>query len=206
MGIPLLIERLTAARLVTSQKSEVCPACGKSKKSGWPLCHECWLLLPRQWQRAIAQPIEQGYQLAMATAFRKLGRTVFIEPGREPFDRYPVGNGRNRRAHRVEVGHFSRELAARVMSQPFCVRCLAPKGNDTPFCPKCWSLLADAHATVEQTTFAKKVTDERLPFEALRRVLNWDGLRHAPEIFLEELYHAMRLTRGRDYHVAKEQF
>jgi len=56
---------------IRALKNEECQ-CGRSKKSGYAVCFECYRRLPRDMQTALYRPINRGFQEAYEAAVKHL--------------------------------------------------------------------------------------------------------------------------------------
>ncbi len=68
------------AEAVESLRSLVCPACGEPKKRMKTLCGSCYFRVPRHEQKALYSRSGEGYEQAIAAAFKSLDVEVFTMP------------------------------------------------------------------------------------------------------------------------------
>lgn len=71
---------LSARDAIRSLRSPICPACVGEKKPYKTLCGGCYHALPRNVARALYQRVGEGYEQAVAAAFRSLNCTRFVTP------------------------------------------------------------------------------------------------------------------------------
>ena len=69
-----------AIDLIRSLRSQVCPVCGYFKKSGISMCHFDYKRLSKSRQLALYDRIGEGYEEAIAEAFKALDAPHFILP------------------------------------------------------------------------------------------------------------------------------
>lgn len=76
----LPIDQIDDRALVTSLRSDLCPACGGTKKPAQTLCRLCYIALPRRKRLALYDRLGEGYQEAVTAALDELGKAEFIVP------------------------------------------------------------------------------------------------------------------------------
>ncbi|MDY6904112.1 MAG: hypothetical protein SWH61_05435 [Thermodesulfobacteriota bacterium] len=54
-------------------KGEECLACGRPKRRGRSFCYSCYSSLPKHMQKALWQPLGNGYEAAFDEALKWLG-------------------------------------------------------------------------------------------------------------------------------------
>jgi hypothetical protein len=184
-----VFEQMTVLNLVKSLRSNTCPACGRWKKEDNTLCVECYRKLPKELQGRLYRKIEQGYDREVFAAFRFLNRHEFILPELNPIKQWPV------RPLALTV-----EIARLIVLGEICPRDADIKPPGAVFCPRCWQLLEVEFSRMEHNLFVNRKVREPMTFAVWRKVVSLEGLTHAPDVFLEELHHGMRVMKAKVYH------
>jgi hypothetical protein len=68
---------ITHPQLITSLRSEICPACGDLKKRRQTLCRPCYRRLPPKLRADLYDPLGGGYEEAVTAAMAALRATEF---------------------------------------------------------------------------------------------------------------------------------
>ncbi|WP_428936898.1 hypothetical protein [Fontivita pretiosa] len=185
-----IAESLTTVRLLQSLRSEVCPACGRTKTARQPLCDSCLRRVPSRIKAELQRRVSEGYDRAMLRALRHLKAPRFILPGDQilPLGRLPL----NPQALRPQILRLS--LESRV-----CPRCAGEKAQAEVFCHRCRALLRSNAALIKGgMLFGSQLREIEASIDPA--MLTTEPLRYTQAVI-----DAIRLMKGRGFHHSPNQ-